>query len=733
MEEVVQAAQKAVDCSSAPAGKVAVTGHRIVTLRALFWALLLSTAAAFLCHWHDGHMLASYAPLRPSLTLHNYFPPLAVGLLFFFLLLGNSLLFRIHRRLALETGELALIMALSLLAAPLPRYFVQKQLGTIGYLPVQFDERRAIIADMVKANPYSFLGKNGDFHSPLNPGNAFLTLEQSRTFDGTLPGHRPGSLVNLLDIPWRAWVKPALFWAPMLGMFLVFSISLGYMLYRQWAHRELLPFPLAEYAATLVDRRGGRALPDVFYNPLFWIGVVAMVVIFSGRGIANYVENMISVPTSFNYMVLADKISFLKDSREGYSLLRGTIYFAVVAVAYLLPSEISLTAWVSWPVMVIATFLYYNQTGNRFNEGHNTMFLLGCWWGMAILIIYAGRWYFWNLFAAAVGRRPGAGVDTQSVWVARVFLLSLFGLIAIFHGLYDLPLDISVLFMLGFVAMFLVLCRLVTAMGIPWIPLPDMGPMQMLLNVVGIGGVGARVFSQLVVYQNFIMPVNGATILPMTPAVANAAHVESRLTGRNSSIKVIVPFLLIMLAVSVAAVLWMGYSYEGQDDDVAIAGGWDKAPMLQGYIRKAVDDPEAMRQAVVKRLDWRQRWGGIQMPQEFPVMCGVGLVLVLVTGYLQIRLPRFPFHPLPLVLLGTWAMSRYWWSFLIGWAVKRMVLKIGGYRLFDQLRPLFTGIIVGLAATVVIWVVVHTVVYQHMEMPPTREWLPFMGNLFAAD
>jgi hypothetical protein len=119
------------------------------------------------------------------------------------------------------------------------------------------------------------------------------------------------------------------------------------------------------------------------------------------------------------------------------------------------------------------------------------------------------------------------------------------------------------------------------------------------------------------------------------------------------------------------------------------------------------------------------------MPKELPVMCGVGLALVLVIGYLQIRLPRFPFHPLPLVLLGTWTMSRYWWSFLIGWAVKKAVLKIGGYRLFDQLRPLFTGLIVGLAVTLVIWVIVHIIVYQVRE-PSTNDWMPFLSSVFSA-
>jgi hypothetical protein len=249
--------------------------------------------------------------------------------------------------------------------------------------------------------------------------------------------------------------------------------------------------------------------------------------------------------------------------------------------------------------------------------------------------------------------------------------------------------------------------------------------------------VGARVFSQLCTYETFLVAKQGLTILPMTPMVANAAHVESRVTGRNPSLKVIAPFLLLMMAVSAGIVLWMGYSFEGKTDDRIAPGVWDHAPMLQGYIRKAMDSPDKMRAAVTRRLSTQERWGNSwnyihnEMPKELPVMCGVGLALVLVIGYLQIRLPRFPFHPLPLVLLGTWTMSRYWWSFLIGWAVKKAVLKIGGYRLFDQLRPLFTGLIVGLAVTLVIWVIVHIIVYQVRE-PSTNDWMPFLSSVFSA-
>lgn len=729
MGEVVQAVDQDTSRPS-PQTDAPAAARRVVTVRALLVALAVSVLAAVICHYHDGNILGTVAgqTWRPSVTMQNYIPPLVVGLMFVFLLAGNSLLYRIHRRLALSTGELALAMALSLIVSPLPRYVVHSQVGTIGYTNAMLDAKRSGMKDIIKANPYAVL-----------PEQALLGVEDSKAFDGTLPGYRSGELVDLRAIPWSVWRTPALFWAPLVGVFLVFSISLGYMLYRQWAYRELLPFPLAEFCASLVVRDRQRALPDIFYNKLFWIGVGLMVVIFSAKGVAVSlnVQQMIYIKNKFDYTVLAYRLPFLANAgQEGYSLLRGTVYFTVVAVAFLLPSEIGLTAWFTWPLMVIGMYLYYTQTGMRFNDGHTSMMLTGCWWGMAILIVYAGRWYFWNLFKAAFGGLRATSIDAQSVWVARVWLASLAGLVALLNLVYGLALDIAVLWTLALLACFLVICRLVTAMGVPWIGM-DLGPQTMLVSALGIQGLGAKIFSQLAIFERFLIPVQGGSVLPLTPAVANAAHVESKLTGgRNPSLKVIVPFLLVMLAVSVVVVIWLGYSHDGKYDDVSAPLVWRQGPMLDGYFRQTGQSPAtgvaaAMRQAVNRPMSFTQRWSAAGPSADFPVLFGVGLMLVLVTGYLQIKLPRFPFHPLPLVLLGTWLMSRYWWSFLIGWGLKRITLKIGGYKLFEQFRPFYTGIVVGMGVTVLIWTGIHIVAFRSGDTGSARSWVWFLREIFS--
>jgi hypothetical protein len=89
----------------------------------------------------------------------------------------------------------------------------------------------------------------------------------------------------------------------------------------------------------------------------------------------------------------------------------------------------------------------------------------------------------------------------------------------------------------------------------------------------------------------------------------------------------------------------------------------------------------------------------------------LGAFLVGGCAALRLRYTWWPFHPLPLLFFGTWAMSRMFFSFLVGWAIKVALLKIGGGRVFARLKPLFIGIVVGQVVAAGFWICVNVVYY----------------------
>jgi hypothetical protein len=72
-----------------------------------------------------------------------------------------------------------------------------------------------------------------------------------------------------------------------------------------------------------------------------------------------------------------------------------------------------------------------------------------------------------------------------------------------------------------------------------------------------------------------------------------------------------------------------------------------------------------------------------------------GLVAVISCYLLRFRFARWPLHPLFFIVAGTNVGSMAWTSFLLGWAIKSLIVKVGGGRVYRSVKPLFVGFIIG--------------------------------------
>ena len=52
-------------------------------------------------------------------------------------------------------------------------------------------------------------------------------------------------------------------------------------------------------------------------------------------------------------------------------------------------------------------------------------------------------------------------------------------------------------------------------------------------------------------------------------------------------------------------------------------------------------------------------------------------------------------HPIGYAISGTYTMNIFWLSFMISWAIKWMILKQGGLRIYRRATPFFFGLILG--------------------------------------
>jgi hypothetical protein len=81
----------------------------------------------------------------------------------------------------------------------------------------------------------------------------------------------------------------------------------------------------------------------------------------------------------------------------------------------------------------------------------------------------------------------------------------------------------------------------------------------------------------------------------------------------------------------------------------------------------------------------------------------VGLWLVMM---LRARFPGFPVHPVGFIFAASYPLRCFWFSFFLGWLIKLLLVRYGGFRFYRQARPFFLGLIVGDVLNGAAWILV---------------------------
>ena len=88
------------------------------------------------------------------------------------------------------------------------------------------------------------------------------------------------------------------------------------------------------------------------------------------------------------------------------------------------------------------------------------------------------------------------------------------------------------------------------------------------------------------------------------------------------------------------------------------------------------------------------------------LFAGIGAGAMAVLTVLHHRFPWWPLHPMGLPLSTIMMTDYMWFSILLAWVVKRLVLAYGGPRLYRKTRLFFLGLILGQFLACGIWIVI---------------------------
>ncbi len=662
---------------------------RAFTLKSLFFSLLGIAVITGLASIQWNLVGANPAMIGNHLPAGVFFYIMLVALVW------NGLTARLCPQLALNQRELAVVMGASLIAAFPP---------TSGLF--RYFHRQLML-------PWYYLGTGGkpewDTFDVLGylPGRLFpqpapeyvdgvLKMDQT-VYNGFFTGMLKGDqTLGLGQLPWRSWLTPLLFWGPVVFVYSVAIMALSLIVHQQWVRHEQLSYPVAQVAISFVYRAKGVGIPDLFRNKLFWWGFMPIFLLYGLEYLHQWFPEFVPsyrlvFPNLKSWWLnVGGKMPVIKNAPAWWTIQSGTIFFTIVGLSYFVSSEIALSFGLSHIMLVVVGVWFFKSTGQPITGNQLTMFRAGGYFGFALILLYTGRSFYWAVTRKAFGWGRAGDHEAASVMAARVFVLCTLGFVGL---LVSAGLDwlVALVFTLVLTLTFLVLTRLVCETGVPFVQ-PNWLPGPVIASLLGPGAVGPGPMVWINYLGSVLAQDPRECLMPYAATAFKVAD-EARVRIRRF-FWFLVAALALAMVVGFVTTHWTLYNYGGMSTD-----GYASRHTPQGCFDDGVKTIMELRDlGLYERSSAATGLGKLALLApifEDVRPWALGIVAVLLVSMLRFRFSKFPLHPAVFLILGAYAGYMSWYSFLVGWGIKSLVVRFGGGKVYQNLKPLFVGVIAG--------------------------------------
>ncbi|MBN2450365.1 MAG: hypothetical protein JXR77_08245 [Lentisphaeria bacterium] len=655
--------------------------------------------------------------LNQTYLVGNNLPVAVYGPLILFVVAVNPLLARLGRRAALSGRELAVILTLVLACCCIPASGLLRTFTNSLILPHHYNRLNPGWRDkeVLALAPKYMLADVG--------------VDEDTVLNGFVQGlGEPNRHIALADVPWHAWTGALAFWLPIVLTLWFGLTALSLVLHRQWADHELLPYPIAEFADSLLPEDGGHG-SSLLRNRLFWIGTGFVFAVHFNNFLATFFpEAMIPITRQLNLAGMADLVPYLRTG-GGTRLLAPVLYATVIGVAYFVPKDVSFSIGIGpflW-AMAVGFFATYGisltSSAGVSATGYlslkpQTFALLGANLGVFGVVLFCGRNYYLAVARRAVFAGGPTRVEAGAVWGARIAALCLLAFVLQLSAT-GLGWQLALFYTAVLVVFYVVMGRVFAETGL-FYNQPFFFPCVTIWGLMGAQALGPRTMLILFLLTTVLLVDPRESLMPFVVNSLKLLELRRVPLGRSAILfgAALVLGLLVALPLTLYFQYDLGYAkWDTWAGDFVPKMAFDNAV-------SAVELLEA--QGSLERAADLRGWGRFRAvaPNGLCVaalVAGLALALACYTG--RLRTTWWPLHP---VLFLTWATEPPWrlsGSFLIGWAVKSAVINYGGSRLYQRLKPLLLGLIAGEIFGAVVPTIVGAGYYLATGNPPKRFWV----------
>jgi len=665
-----------------------------MSVRAIILGLVLAVCISGLGYLNDS-------VLRLTYLVGNHLPISVFGLLILMAMLLNPLLHLLRARWRLRPRELALIVAMMLVACSIPGSGLMRTFVSSLALPAHYNRSKAGWRehDVLSYAPPKMLPAQGRYDPQVT--DRFVAGAKAKGEGFGLAG-----AFDLDNVPWSGWAECLGTWLPLIVLTAVGVICLGLIVHREWAYHERLRYPVALVASAILEQDPDRAVGSIFRNRLFWLGLGTVFLVHVVNGLATlYPDDMVRIPLNVDLSVVKQKWPDLGKAPQAWGLFAPKLIPTVAAFAFFLASDVSLSLGLSQVIYVplVAGLLVagVDYRGEYMTGGPQNWHLFGSYLGIAILVAYIGRRYYWDILVSALTFRRRAGTVRSAVWACRVFIVSMVLIVAFLCVRVGLGLPLAVLVVFLIFLIFVVMGRINVETGLFFIQ-PYWQPLAILMGLFGIAALGPKT----IVIVGLICVV--LTIDPresLMPFLLNGLKVcdDNRVRPGRVGVTAGATYVVALL-VAIIIVFWASYNHGAPQRD-----GWafknvpaftfDAANNATAQLKYSGDLTRSQEYGA-----W-QRVGNINPAPGFLSAVGIGLALVFVTGFLRLRYTWWPLHPVIFLVWGTYPMANFSHSFLLGWLIKTVITRFGGGKAHRRAAPLMIGVIAGDLVGGLLWMI----------------------------
>lgn len=469
-------------------------------------------------------------------------------------------------------------------------------------------------------------------------------------------------------VMWRAWARPLGWWSFLILCMATMVTSVMLLFRRTWIERERLVFPVAQVGLAMVEDgpKGSRFAP-LFHYPLFWIGFLIPMTIESLTMLNRYLPDVPVFRLSWN----------IRHSISWVPQVPVRINFLMFGFAFFVQAELSFSLWFFYILSLPANWIY----GTFFRDHQE---LLGQWTsgdpagtimahqqmgGMLVLVAAM----LWMARKELVKERLSAGIFLASTFLMCVMVWQT-----------GVPAWVSPIVVGSTLIIWLSLTRLMVQAGLATI-VPAIIPLGFVISTVGVpklGTVGLIAMGLTLIWTGDLL-----TYL-MGPA-ANSIFVQNK-----ASVKPVAGALTLIAAVmlSLAGCIFMTLYL------TSTVGGLNLHPQYFQWFPK---------------LPWQYAETKLQSSSGPSltgfIWTGVGAGIMLLLTYMQRLFFWWPLHPLGFLAQGGWIVQQLWFSFLLAWIAKAIVLRYGGGKTYKKARLFFIGIILGLLVVGGVWLIIDSI------------------------